>query len=146
MENIRRDFMNVREYLKQLELLKIKIHKKERELEEVRELSQSVGGVNYQRERVQSSNVNSLENHVLKCIELEEEIKKEIEDFLYLQHEIINQIYCLTNPDYVHLLVMRYVELKKLEEISKIMNYSYQYIRELHTKALRNFEIEHKLA
>lgn len=136
--------MNVRDYLKQLELLKIKIQKKERELEEVRELSQSVRGVNYQREKVQNSSIHSLDNHIIKCMQLEEEIQKEIEDFLYLQHEIINQIYCLTNPDHVHLLVMRYIELKKLEEISKVMNYSYQYIRELHRKALKHFEMQHK--
>jgi len=44
------------------------------------------------------------------------------------------------NTKYLQVLYKRYVEYKSFEQIAVEMGYTYDYIRKIHIKALRNFE------
>lgn len=133
--------MKAKEYLQQLKRLDTLIDQKIKELNELRSMS-TVGAVDYSTERVQSSHSQDAPfvRIVHKMIELEQEINSEIDTFVDKKHRIINQIQKLKNPDYISLLFKRYVEFKKFETIAIEMNYTYQYILNMHGYALKTFE------
>lgn len=133
--------MKAKEYLQQLKRLDTLINQKIKELDELRSMS-TVGAVDYSTERVQSSHSQEAPfvRIVHKMIELEQEINAEIDTFVDEKHRIINQIQGLKNPDYISLLFKRYVEFKKFETIAVEMNYTYQYILNMHGYALKSFE------
>ena len=124
--------MKAKEYLQQLQRLDTMINQKIKELGDLRLMSQSVGGIDYSKERVQSSPSGDAPfvKPVLRMIELE--------------HEIINQIQALQNPKHIDILYKHYVEFKRLEIVAVEMNFTYQYIVELHGTALKEFQLTHE--
>lgn len=77
-------------------------------------------------------------------VDLEKEINREIDVFVDKKHKIINQIQGLKNPIHIKILYGKYVEFKNLYDIAYEMNYTYQYIREVHGHALLAFEKTYK--
>lgn len=138
--------MKAKEYLQQLQRLDTMINQKIKELGDLRLMSQSVGGIDYSKERVQSnpSGDAPFVKPVLRMIELEQEINAEIDRFVDEKHEIINQIQALQNPKYIDILYKHYVEFKRLEIVAVEMNFTYQYIVELHGTALKEFQLTHE--
>lgn len=134
--------MKAKEYLQQLQRLNTVIEQKIKELGELRSMSISVGGIDYSKERVQTSPSGDAPyvKIINRMIDLDEEINREIDKFVDEKHKIINQIQSLQNPIHIQLLYKRYVEFKRLEVISVEMNYTYQYTRELHGYALKEFD------
>ena len=137
--------MKAKEYLQQLQRLNTMINQKIKELGDLRLMLQSVGGIDYSKERVQSSPSGDAPfvKPVLRMIELEQEINAEIDRFVDEKHEIINQIQALQNPKHIDILYKHYVEFKRLEIVAVEMNFTYQYIVELHGTALKEFQLTH---
>lgn len=138
--------MKAKEYLQQLQRLDTMINQKIKELGDLRLMSQSVGGIDYSKERGQSSPSGDAPfvKPVLRMIELEQEINTEIDRFVDEKHEIINQIQALQNPKHIDILYKHYVEFKRLEIVAVEMNFTYQYIVELHGTALKEFQLTHE--
>lgn len=138
--------MKAKEYLQQLQRLDTMINQKIKELGDLRLMSQSAGGIDYSKERVQSSPSGDAPfvKPVLRMIELEQEINAEIDRFVDEKHEIINQIQALQNPKHIDILYKHYVEFKRLEIVAVEMNFTYQYIVELHGTALKEFQLTHE--
>lgn len=138
--------MKAKEYLQQLQRLDTMINQKIKELGDLRLMLQSVGGIDYSKERVQSSPSGDAPfvKPVLRMIELEQEINAEIDRFVDEKHEIINQIQALQNPKHIDILYKHYVEFKRLEIVAVEMNFTYQYIVELHGTALKEFQLTHE--
>ena len=138
--------MKAKEYLQQLQRLDTMINQKIKELGDLRLMSHSVGGIDYSKERVQSSPSGDAPfvKPVLRMIELEQEINAEIDRFVDEKHEIINQIQALQNPKHIDILYKHYVEFKRLEIVAVEMNFTYQYIVELHGTALKEFQLTHE--
>lgn len=138
--------MKAKEYLQQLQRLDTMINQKIKELGDLRLMLQSVGGIDYSKERVQSSPSGDAPfvKSVLRMIELEQEINAEIDRFVDEKHEIINQIQALQNPKHIDILYKHYVEFKRLEIVAVEMNFTYQYIVELHGTALKEFQLTHE--
>ncbi len=133
--------MKTKEYLQQLQKLDIIINQKLQELYELKKL-QDIKAIDYTKEKVQSSRQNgaNFETILIKIIDMENEINDEIDRFIDMKHCIINQIQTLDNTKYMQVLYKRYVEYKSFEQIAVEMGYTYDYIRKIHIKALRNFE------
>lgn len=138
--------MKAKEYLQQLQRLDTMINQKIKELGDLRLMLQSAGGIDYSKERVQSSPSGDAPfvKPVLRMIELEQEINAEIDRFVDEKHEIINQIQALQNPKHIDILYKHYVEFKRLEIVAVEMNFTYQYIVELHGTALKEFQLTHE--
>lgn len=138
--------MKAKEYLQQLQRLDTMINQKIKELGDLRLISQSVGGIDYSKERVQPSPSGDAPfvKPVLRMIELEQEINAEIDRFVDEKHEIINQIQALQNQKHIDILYKHYVEFKRLEIVAVEMNFTYQYIVELHGTALKEFQLTHE--
>lgn len=138
--------MKAKEYLQQLQRLDTVINQKIKEVHDLRLQAQSTGGLDYSKERVQSSPSGDAPfvKPVLRMIELEQEINAEIDRFVDEKHEIINQIQALQNPKHIDILYKHYVEFKRLEIVAVEMNFTYQYIVELHGTALKEFQLTHE--
>lgn len=133
--------MKAKEYLRHLQRLDTMINQKIKELNDLRMISQSTGGMDYSKERVQSIPTGDAPfvQSVLRIAELEKEINAEIDRFVDEKHTIIKQIQALQNPRYIDILYKRYIEYKSLEQICVEMKFSYDHIRHLHGDALKEF-------
>ena len=80
---------------------------------------------------------------MIKYIDLENDLNKQIDEFVDLKNKIINEIQSLKDINYVKLLYKRYIEYKRLEVIAVEMNYTYTYVRTLHGQALQEFDKVH---
>lgn len=134
--------MKAKEYLQQIFLLDTAINQKLREVSALRLKVQSIGSVDYSKDRIMTSASGNAVFVKLteRIIDLEKEINAEIDNFVRQKNKIINQIQKSENACYADLLFKRYVEYKSLERISIEMNYSYDRIRHMHADALENFQ------
>ena len=139
--------MKAKEYLQQLQRLDTVINQKIKEVQDLRVQARSTGGLDYSKERVQLSPSGDAPfvKPICRIIDLEAEINAEIDRFVDEKHKIINQIQGLKNSDYISLLFKRYVEFKKFETIAVEMNFTYQYVLNMHGYALKEFEIAYKM-
>lgn len=138
--------MKAKEYLKKLQRLDIVITQKIRELDDLRMKLCSVGGFDYSKERVQTSPSRdaSFVNTIGRITDLEAEINREIDKYVDEKHKILNQIQRLSNHTHIQLLYKRYVEFKNFETIAVEMNFTYQYVLNMHGYALKEFETTYK--
>lgn len=134
--------MKAKEYLQQLQRLDTIINQKIKELGELRTMSTSIGSIDRFKEHVQTSLSNdaSFVKIANRIIDLNEEINREIDAFVNEKHKIINQIQSLKNNKYIKILYKHYVEFKRLEVVAVEMNFTYQYVVELHGYALKDFQ------
>jgi len=133
--------MTVKEYLQEIQRLNVCINQRRLERAEVYS-----DGLHVQNPERQGANVKTVSEYeptvcaVLRLARLDEEIAETIHKLQERKHRILDQIQALDNPLYIAVLHKRYVELKRLERIAAEMNYSYRYIRKVHSKALQSFE------
>ena len=134
--------MNAREYLEQLQKMDIAINQNIAWLYELKNIRKELKGVNYTSQKVKTSKSNraDFEKTLLIIMDMEQNINDSIDKFVDQKNEIIKQIQSLDNHKYVQVLYKKYVEYKRLEEIAIEMYYSYQYIKEIHKKALQEFK------
>ncbi len=132
--------VSAKQYLGTLRRMEKSIERKKVELEQLREAAAGDKGMSYDSVRVQTSGAGDMmARTVSEYVDLEKEISGKIKALVYTRHKIIGQIENLENQDYVSLLSKRYVEYKSFELISVEMGYTYQYVREMHGRALQNF-------
>lgn len=133
--------MKAKEYLRRLQRLDAVINQKIKEVDDLR-LKSRYGSIDYSKERVQStpSGDAPFVKLIGRIIDLEAEIEAEIDAFVDEKHEIIKRIQGLQNSKYIEILYKHYVEFKRLEVVAVEMNFTYQYVVELHGYALKDFQ------
>ena len=78
--------------------------------------------------------------HAQKIEGLREEIQRDLDSLVAQKQEIMQMIGQLSKPEYQTVLELRYLSLWTWEKIAMNMNYSENYIYELHRAALKAFE------
>lgn len=132
--------MTVTEYLNQVALLDSKIRCTERLLEEARELAYfSGGGIDYSKIQVDHSANNNQMDKIIDVADLTADYRKQLTEMHLLKRQIVERINRITDDRYHRLLVLKYIERHTLEQVSREMRYNYDYVRELHSKALKAF-------
>lgn len=132
--------LSAREYLEQIETIDIKINQHLERLSEMKADATSTGAIDYSKDRVQTSLLgDKLSNDVGRYVDFEEQINAEIERFVDAKEQIIAEIQGLNVKNYIQVLFKRYVQYKNLKVTASEMNMSYQYVRDLHKKALALF-------
>lgn len=131
--------MTAKEYLQRIRRADIKIAQRAKELEDLRKSISIISGIDYSKDRVQSSPTTG-NKQIEKLVDLENEIARMIDEQSEKKHNIIYQLQQLDKPEHVDVLYKRYVECKYFEEIAVDMRYSYSRIRHIHADALRTFE------
>lgn len=131
--------MRAKEYLQQIHKQDIKIGQRITQLQQMRDRVHIMGSFDYSRDRVQSSS-ESGNKQIEDIVDLEHEIKDMIRREQQLKDKIISEIQALESAVHVDILFRRYVDCQSFERIACDMNYTYQYVLNLHGEALKAFE------
>jgi len=131
--------MKAKNELKEIERLDERIQMKIDELYSLKTMAHKTTQVNDGMPHA-SGVSDKVGNLVSRYIDLEDEINREIDEFVDKKNAIINRINMLHNVVHIRLLKKKYIEYKSLELIAVEMQYSYDYTRRLHGLALLEFE------
>ena len=131
---------NAKYYLQQVERLDALIENKLIEKKQWEDMAlgitASIGG-----ERVQSSgSQQKMADAVIKCIDIETEIDKLIDELINTKKSVIATIEKLPNPTEYKILHMRYIQNIGLAEIAEMLNREYTTITTTHGRALKNVQ------
>ena len=120
--------MYVKDYLKQIKLLDIKINQRMMEKNDLEYIAIKYPGI---------------QEH---CEELAAGIDKEISSLVNRKDHIIGQIMQLKNHRYTDILFLHYVKFLQLEDIAELLQksngdtYGFDHIKILHTEALNKLQ------
>lgn len=136
--------MTAKEYLNQLRKLMLKTNNKIRQCEDIREKVMFLQGIDYRRDKVQSSTQDQLSATMAVLLDLEKETLEYINEYSLMYNNAINIINNLSRREYIVILKMRYLEedpkKRKFEHIACEINYSYVRTCHMHGEALQEFE------
>lgn len=135
--------LTAKQYLDQLRVIDTKINQKMEELADLMTAATSTGAIDYSKDRVQTSPQNAQENRICKYVDLDAEINREIDEFVDIKHMVTKEIQELNVDYYIKILFKVYVQYKTVKDAANEIGLSYQYVRDLHKKALKAFEELH---
>lgn len=133
--------MTAKQYLNQGYRLKELIQTHKDELAQLRSLLGSGSSVNYDKTgggAARQGGDNAEYNLVIKCIDLEEQIRREMADMVVLMQRIHDTIEAVEKNDHRLILRCRYILFLSWEETAQRMNYSEAQVRRLHGPALQS--------
>lgn len=91
-------------------------------------------------DKVQTSGPkDTLGETIAKIMSLEDDINTRIDELVTMKKEAFSMISKVPDLDQQNILIGRYIQLKKWEDISEELNYSMQWVFELHGKGLLAF-------
>ena len=135
--------LTAKQYLDQLRVIDTKINQKMEELADLMTAATSTGAIDYSKDRMQTSPQNAQENRICKYVDLDAEINREIDEFVDIKHRVTKEIQELNVDYYIKILFKVYVQYKTVKDAANEIGLSYQYVRDLHKKALKAFEELH---
>lgn len=137
--------LSAKKYLGQLAVIDEAINQDLERLSEMKENTLCTGGIDYSRDRVQTSPVGDrLCSDVTRYTAFNEEINEEIDRFIDARERIIKEIRELHDVNYIQVLYKVYVQFKTLTMTSREMQRSYNFVLNVHKMALKEFEGMHK--
>jgi len=133
--------LTAKKYLEQLEVIDMMINQNLERLDDMKTDACCTGGIDYSRDRVQTSmSGDSIGSDVVRYVSLNEKINAEIGSFIDAKNQIIYEIRGLQDKNYINVLYKIYVQYKNIKVTAQEMKMSYQYVRDIHKKALTAFE------
>ena len=138
--------MRAKEYLKQLGRLDRAVHRRMKQLADMKADVTYVKGTSYDSVRVQTSPSGTPQaiKQVEEIADLEAQITCELAAYHKLRHKIVTEIEQLPDLRYQEILTMRYVDCMSLQEIADEMGYSYDWTQHMHGYALLEFQKSRK--
>ena len=130
--------MTAKEYLRQLKYLDNRINAKLLEREQIRTMAEKTTAS--LSEKVQTSSGTKMDDVVVRLVELEELINKDIDKLVYLKEEAGDKINRISNDKYTIVLSMYYLSNKTFEEVAELTEMSFRWVHKLHGRALKEFE------
>lgn len=132
--------MTAKEYLSEIQLMKINIEQlqeqKQMYLDMATSITAPINSVRVQTTR----NTDRMGDNVTKVADISKKIDEDIAALLLKQDMIIKQIRGLHNYEYIQVLFKVYVQFKSLKVTSQEMKRSYNFVLDMHKKALAEFE------
>ena len=133
--------MTAKDYLLQARFLDDRINSKTQQIASLNELAAKCTTTFSDMPRNPNRGHSRVEDCVIKIIELEDSIKKDIERLVDLKKEIMGVIKAVPNVEYQTLLEKRYLCFITWEQIAVDMNYSMQHIHRMHSAALKEIVV-----
>ena len=133
--------MNAKEYLKQAFYLDKRINSKLEQVESLNALATKATSTLSDMPKSPNRGSSKLEDTIVKIVDLQEEINRDIDKLVDLKAEMVGTIKQIQNKELQVILEKRYLCFESWEKIAVEMNYSIQHIFRLHSKALKNIEI-----
>lgn len=138
--------MTAKEYLMEIQRCKRAMETLGQKAEQLRAEMEGLKAITYDKDRVQVSPSNRMEELMPRLIEAEERYGEAIYKYHTAILARVQQIAEIGRNDYEEILRLRYVETNKqgrrytLEEIAVKTHRSFDWVRHLHGKALQAFE------
>lgn len=129
--------LKIKEYMSKTYRIDQRIKSKIEQIRNLRELAEKVNSAFRDITGSGNQNKQKMECAIVKMLDLENEIKKEIEDLIDLKRKIISMIKKVKNFEYQMILELRYLHFKKWREIAAIMGYGVDNIYKMHKNALK---------
>lgn len=132
--------MDAKEFLKQPERLDLRIKNKLIEKQQWREIALGITA-NMDGERVQSSGAKSkMAEAVIKCVDMEAEIDRLIDELIDTKRTVIQTIEQLDSATEYNVLHMRYIQYMSLQEIADHYHKEYGWATTTHGRALKSVD------
>lgn len=132
--------MNVKDYLEQAKYLDMRINSKVEQLSTLNDLATKCTVTLSDMPRNPNKGTSSMEDTIIKIIDLQEEINRDIDNLVDLKREIMEVIKKVENVEYQTILENRYLSFMSWEKIAVEMKYSIQQIYRLRDKAQKEVE------
>ena len=136
--------MTAKEYLTQLRKLMLKTKSRVAQCETIRDHLVFLQGIDYSKDKVQTSAADQLSETMATLLDLEQETVELIYEYNRMYHEALNRIDGLSKWEYVKILKLRYLSEKpsdrKFEHIACELDRSYVRTCHMHGEALQEFE------
>lgn len=138
--------MTAEQYLNQAFRLNDQIKDKQERIAALKALSESVGAIDYSKDRIQTSQATDAQfvNHLAKISELEDELNQTFLKLCQFQIEVNQAIDAVEDVTSSLFLSKRYILMKTMEEIADEMGYSNTHIYKVQKRALKNFKVPEK--
>lgn len=133
--------MNAKDYLLQARYLDERITSKTQQIASLNDLATRCTSTFSDMPRNPNHGGSRLEDCIIKIIDLEDSLKKDIEKLVDLKREIMGVIKSVPNVEYQTLLEKRYLCFITWEQIAVDMNYSMQHIHRMHSSALKEIVV-----
>ena len=127
--------MNVKEYLEQAKYLDMRINAKVEQLSTLNDLATKCTVTLSDMPRNPNKGISNMEDTIVKIIDLQEEINRDIDQLVDLKREIMVVIKKISNVEYQTILENRYLSFMSWEQIAVEMKYSIQQIYRLRDRA-----------
>ena len=133
--------MTAKDYLLQARFLDDRINSKTQQIASLNELAAKCTTTFSDMPRNPNRGHSRVEDCVIKIIDLEDSLKKDIEKLVDLKKEIMGVIKAVPNVEYQTLLEKRYLCFITWEQIAVDMNYSMQHTHRMHSAALKEIVV-----
>lgn len=130
--------MNNKQYLLQVKYLDEKIQANKEALDSLKAKLTNITS-KLDDAKVQSSNQANFDETLASVIDLESRLTRDMCKYINLKYKILSEINAMQDNTLSVILFKRYILGKSLNQIAKELNYSYDHLRHLHLKALREF-------
>lgn len=137
--------MTAKEYLSQAKYLDLRINSKIEQVAALNDLATKATSVLTGMPHSSNRGTSSMESAITKMVDLEAEIKQDIDKLVDLKLEILEAIKAVQNVEYQTVLEKRYLCFQSWEEIAAAMNYDIRWLYKLHGKALEEIRTVLKL-
>ena len=131
--------MTAKEYLEQAYRLDQRINSKLMQLDSLRSLSRKVTAAFDGEKTSHTRNVSSLQDTIIRMMEAEDDLNKQIDALTGIKNSIAQYIGALENFDHQLLLERRYLCFQSWDQIAAESNCSLRWIHILHSRALAAF-------
>ena len=128
--------MTAKEYLGQAYRLDQRINSKLEQVTSLRDLATKATSTLSDVAPSGTRNVHRMEDIIVKIVDLENEINRDIDNLVDLKREMVSVIKALTDPEYQTILELRYLCFKSWEQIAVELRYSIHHLYKLHNAAL----------
>ena len=133
--------MTAKEYLSQAYRLDKRIDSKIEQIKSLNLLATKCTSTLSDMPKSQSISNSRLEDTVVKIVDLQEEINRDIDSLVDLKRDIVRTIKSVQNPEYQIILELRYLCFKTWEEIAVQMNCSIDNVFKIRKNALKSVVI-----
>lgn len=134
--------MNAKEFLSQAYCLNKLIESHERELAELEQMGVIISSSNFSGMPITARNLEPpFVRQVTKKIDLEIQIRNELNDLIDLKKKIHDAINAVSLPMQRLILRYRYIEFYTWEQIAHCVNYSMMQVHRLHANALNSVTV-----
>lgn len=124
-----------KEELRDIITLNRRINSKLRQLERLEYLRQATGGIDYTKDRVQSSISDRTGELTIKIIDLQHEINDDTDELIDMQARAREAISKLEGK-YNLIMELRYMECQEWRDVARLSHYSIDHTYKIHGQAL----------